>query len=151
MLAGGGDSVDNLPLCRRMQEMTYAILKFLHLMTAIFSIAGFILRGFWMLTDSPMRQKTIVRVLPHVNDSILLLSGIGLIWALKLSVAGQAWLLTKLLAVVVYIGLGMVALRFGRTRPIRAIAFVMALATFAYAAGVALGKSPLSWLAVAFT
>jgi uncharacterized membrane protein SirB2 len=128
----------------------YAALKLIHTTAAILSIAGFTLRGFWMLRDSPLLQQKPVRIVPHVNDTIFLLSGIGLIHVLALPVLEQPWLLVKLLAVVVYIGLGMIALRFGRTKSSRAIAFVLALATFTYAGGVALGKSPLSWLAIAF-
>ena len=128
----------------------YSALKLIHTASAVLSVAGFTLRGIWMLQDSPLLQKKSVRVVPHVNDTIFLLSGIGLIRTLHLSVPSQSWLVIKLLAVVVYIALGMVALRFGKTMPVRAIAFVLALATFAYAAGVALGKSPLSWLAIAF-
>jgi hypothetical protein len=44
----------------------------------------------------------------------------------------------------------MVAMRFGRTRAVRAVAYVAALSTFAYIVGVALSKSLLSWLAIAF-
>ena len=129
----------------------YAALKLIHVTTAFLSITGFTLRGVWMLRDSPLLQKKAVRIAPHVNDTLFLLSGIALIWLLALPVAGQPWLLAKFVALLFYIGFGMVAMRFGKTRAVRAIAYFTALATFAYIVGVALSKSLLSWLAIAFS
>ena len=129
----------------------YAALKLIHVATACLSIAGFTLRGVWMLRDSPLLRRKVVRVAPHINDTVFLLSGVALIWLLSLPVLSQPWLLAKFVALLFYIGLGMVALRFGKTRAVRAIAYVAALATFAYIAGVALSKSLLSWLAIAFS
>ena len=127
----------------------YATLKLVHVSTALLSIAGFSLRGiFWMLRKSPMLRNKAVRVVPHVLDTVFLFSGVALVRVLALPVATQPWLMAKLLALLVYIWLGFVALRFGRTPAKRAIAFVAALATFAYIAGVALSKSMLSWVAL---
>jgi len=58
-----------------------------------------------------------------------------------------AWLLAKFTGLFVYILLGMVALKRGRTRQIRLIAFISAIAVFIYIIGVAVAKSPFSWLA----
>ena len=127
----------------------YSVLKLVDVSAAVASIAGFVLRGLWMLRGSALLEQRLVRILPHVVDTILLLSGIALVWLMRLQVTEQPWLMTKLVAVVVYIGLGMVALRRGRTLAIRAVAFSLALATFAYIAGLALSKSLFSWLAVA--
>lgn len=129
----------------------YAALKLIHVTTAFLSIAGFTLRGVWMLRDSPLLQKKAVRIAPHVNDTVFLLSGFSLLWLLALPVTGQPWLLAKFVALFFYIGFGMVAMRFGKTRAVRTIAYFAALATFAYVVGVALSKSLLSWLAIAFS
>jgi len=125
----------------------YSTLKLIHVSAAILTISGFILRGIWMLVDSPNLQRRIVRIAPHIIDTVFLLSGIGLIWTLHLPVLNQPWLLTKFVALVVYILLGTVALKRGKTRSIRITALVMALMTFAYIGGVALTKSMSSWLA----
>jgi uncharacterized membrane protein SirB2 len=129
----------------------YAALKLIHVTTAILSIAGFTLRGAWMLQASPLLQLKIVRIAPHVIDTVFLLSGVALIWLLALPVMSQPWLLAKFAALLFYIGFGMVAMRFGKTRAVRAIAYFAALATFAYIVGVALSKSLLSWLAIALS
>ena len=124
----------------------YATLKLIHICAAILTISGFVLRGFWMLRESPYLNKPVVRIAPHVIDSAFLLTGIALIWTLHLPVLSQPWLLAKLGALVLYVLLGMVALRRGRSRKIRTTAFVLALATFSYIVGVALNKSMASWL-----
>ena len=129
----------------------YSTLKIIHVSAAILTISGFILRGMWMMSGSPLLQRRIVRVSPHVVDTILLLSGIALTQTLSLPVLKQPWLLAKLAALLVYIVLGMIALRHGKTREIRTTAFLLALATFAYIAGVALSKSLTSWLAFFLT
>jgi len=129
----------------------YSTLKIIHISAAVLTISGFILRGMWMMSGSPLLQRRIVRVSPHVIDTILLLSGIALIQSLNLPVMRQPWLLAKLAALLVYIVLGMIALRRGKSREIRTTAFLLALATFAYIAGVALSKSLTSWLAFFLT
>lgn len=126
----------------------YAILKLLHITAAALSISGFTLRCYWMLRDSGWLERTIVKVLPHLVDTVLLASGVGLIFVLRLPVLDQPWLLAKLAAILAYILLGTVALKRGRTRAMRSTAMVLALATFAYVVGVALSKSASSWLAM---
>ena len=124
----------------------YLLLKAAHSAVALLTISGFILRGYWMLSDSPKLKHRLTRIVPHVFDPVLLAFGLALIFEMNLNVMQHGWLLSKFAGLVVYIGLGMVALRFGRTLQIRLLAFVGALAAFAYISGVALSKSPTSWL-----
>lgn len=123
-------------------------LKLIHVGSAILTICGFVLRGYWMLSGSPNLRVRFVRVAPHVIDTVFLLSGIGLIVALNLPVLSQDWLLMKFVALVIYIVLGAIALGRGKTLGVRSTAFVLALMTFAYIVGVALSKSTLSWFAL---
>lgn len=125
----------------------YSTLKFIHVGTAILTISGFALRGYWMLSKSTNLHRRLVRIAPHVIDTVFLLSGVGLILSLRLQVLDHPWLLTKLILLVVYVLLGTVALKRGKTANIRASAFLLALATFAYIVGVALNKSVWSWFA----
>ena len=124
----------------------YIALKLAHITAAILTISGFALRGFWMLTDSANLDRRIVKIAPHIVDSVFLLSGIGLIWILRLPVMSQPWLMAKLLALVLYVLLGTVALRRGKTKRTRTIALLLAILTFAYIAGAAMNKSVGSWL-----
>lgn len=126
----------------------YETLKLIHISAAILTISGFVLRACWMFSESPKLQLKVVRIAPHIVDTVFLLSGIGLIVTLKLPVLTQDWLLMKFVALVAYIVFGAIALGRGKTLRSRTIAFVLALATFAYIAGVALNKSTASWLAM---
>jgi uncharacterized membrane protein SirB2 len=126
--------------------MLYLILKYAHVAAAVTTISGFMLRGYWMLIDSNKLQHPVTRIAPHIIDTVFLLAGIGLIWLLHLEPLKQPWLLAKFTGLIVYVLLGTVAIRRGPTKQIRTIALAGAVAVFAYMAGVALTRSPLSWL-----
>lgn len=127
--------------------MTYLTVKSLHLIAITLSIAGFALRGYWMMSQSDRLQLRAVRITPHIVDTVLLLSGIALVYMLRLEVVSQPWLLAKFVGLAIYIVLGTIALKRGSTLAIRSVAFVAALIAFAYIVGAALLKSPTSWLA----
>lgn len=126
--------------------MLYWMTKSLHMITAIATISGFMLRGYWMMTESDRLQLPITRIAPHVIDTLFLLSGIALVFMMHLNAFTQPWLLAKFAGLIVYIVLGTIALKRGATRQIRVVAFVAALAVFGYIVGVATTKSPASWL-----
>jgi uncharacterized membrane protein SirB2 len=109
-----------------------------HLASAMLSLGGFVTRGVWMLRTSPRLRAPLTRVLPHVIDTLLLFSGLWLAFRLRLSPLQHPWFAAKLVAVAVYIGFGMLALRHGRTKRVRATAFVVALMIFLYILSVAL-------------
>lgn len=126
--------------------MLYLILKYAHMVAAVTSISGFVLRGYWMLVDSKKLQQPVARIAPHIIDTVFFLAGIGLIWLLHLEPLKQPWLIAKFTGLIVYVLLGTIAIRRGPTKQIRTIALVGAVAVFAYIVGVALTRSPLSWL-----
>jgi uncharacterized membrane protein SirB2 len=117
-------------------------LKLTHVSCAFLSIAGFSLRGYWMATDNPLLRRRAVKVLPHLVDTVLLVSAIALLAAMRLSPLAAPWLMVKIAALLLYIGLGMVALRFGRTKQARISAWLLALLTTSYLVSVAYSKSP---------
>lgn len=125
----------------------YLMIKNIHLLMIALSIAGFVFRGILMTINSPLLQAKLVRILPHVIDTALLVSGIWLATLLSQYPFTDGWLTAKLLALIAYIGLGVVALRRGRTKAIRLTAFVAALLCFAYMAKVAMTHDPLIGLA----
>ncbi|APZ06747.1 MULTISPECIES: invasion regulator SirB2 [Kosakonia] len=95
----------------------FNILITLHLTSVALTISLFTLRYWWRWSNNPRFQARWVRVLPHIVDSVLLLSGVGLIALtgyLPFTVKG-AWLTEKLFGVIIYIVLGFIAL--GRHRP----------------------------------
>jgi uncharacterized membrane protein SirB2 len=115
------------------------ILK-IHMLTVLLSISGFIFRGFLLFSGSSMRNKKWIKIAPHVNDTILLISAITLIFQRSLFPTEQPWLMAKIIGLLVYIGLGMVAFRFGKTRNQRMLAWLGAIAVFAYIYGLAVTK-----------
>jgi uncharacterized membrane protein SirB2 len=131
--------------------MTYLILKVIHVLAAAMTISGFLLRGYWMLTESDKLQYRVVRIVPHVVDTVFLLSGIAMVWMLDLNPFTQPWLIAKFTGLIAYILLGTIAIKRGGTLQIRMIALVGAVSVFAYIAGVAFTKSPFSWIAVTVT
>src|SRR5437868_5781173 len=110
--------------------MDYLLLKHFHMGCAALSGGFFFVRGQWMLAGSAMLQRRWVKTVPHIVDSLLLASAIGLaIWSHQYP--GQMpWLTAKVVALVAYILFGAVALTYGKTRALRTSAFVAALLTF---------------------
>jgi uncharacterized membrane protein SirB2 len=124
-----------------------ATLKLLHVCCAMVSIAGFTLRGYWALTDNPLRQTFLSRVIPHVVDTLLLGSAIGMLVIWGGAPLEMPWVIAKVLALLVYIGLGMMVMRIAVTRRGRLLAYLGALTTAAYILTVALSHSPWGLLA----
>ncbi|WP_153131780.1 SirB2 family protein [Dechloromonas hortensis] len=124
----------------------YLALKHLHVTCVVLSGLGFCLRGWWMLRDSPMLQQRLVRVLPHVVDTLLLGSALSMAFLSGQYPFVQGWLTAKLGGLLAYIVLGAMALKRGRTKAIRARYFVLALLAYGYIVSVALSRNPLPWL-----
>jgi len=122
-------------------------LKTIHVTFAALSFAGFFIRGIWMLRDSPLLRQRWVKIAPQVVDTVLLVSAIALAVQLHLSPMTQPWLMAKIIALVVYIGVGLVALRIGRTKGVRTVAWLLGMVIFAYIVSVAVSKSVLGWFA----
>jgi uncharacterized membrane protein SirB2 len=110
----------------------YAALKHLHMTSAGLSIALFVLRGIWMFADSPRLQSKFARIVPHVIDTVLLASAIGLMFVIHQYPFVHGWLTAKLFGLVLYILLGVVALKRGPTKTVRGLAFFAAVAVFVW-------------------
>ena len=123
----------------------YAAIRQLHVGAAAVSLALFLLRAAWMLGSPDRLQMRWVKVVPHLVDTVLLGSALWLAW--QLGAEGiRGWLAAKVVGVLIYIAAGTVALKRGRTRGVRIVALVVALATFCYIVSVALTKSALGFL-----
>lgn len=127
--------------------MDYLALKAVHVGCVMTSYVLFMVRGVWMLRASVMLQKRWVRTLPHAVDTLLLASALALAVMSRQYPFVAGWLTTKILALLVYIGLGMVAMRFGVTRGIRMAAWLAAQIVFFYIVAVALTHNSLPWAA----
>lgn len=123
----------------------YFALKHLHMGLAGLSYSLFVLRGVWLLRDSPRLRRRWVRIVPHVNDTLLLLAGVTLAVSSRQYPFVDAWLTVKLGAVLAYIILGFMTFRFLRRRGTRLLSWVAAQAAFVYIVSVAVTHSPLPW------
>lgn len=125
--------------------MDYATLRGVHVSCVALSYAFFVVRGFWMMRGSVLLARRWVRIAPHVVDTVLLASAIALAILLHQYPFAQAWLTAKLAGLLLYIGLGTVGLKRGRTLRVRIAAWLAAQAVFVYIVAVALTRRPLPW------
>jgi len=122
-----------------------ALIKSIHVTSVALSYSLFFLRGVWMLRDSRSLQQRWVKFAPHTVDSVLLASAIALAWQLGISPLEAPWLAAKIVALLAYIVIGSVALKRGKTRRIRIIAWLTAQAVFIYIVSVAVTHNPAPW------
>jgi uncharacterized membrane protein SirB2 len=128
--------------------MDYAAWKLLHQSAVALSITGFVARGLGSFTQAAWVRQRVARTAPHVVDTLLLLSALVMAWALRLTPGNAPWLMAKIAGLLLYIGLGLLALRPGRPLALRIAAWVAALAVFGWIVSVALTKQPLGLLAL---
>ena len=121
----------------------YLLLRHAHIGCAILTIALFVLRGGMMLAESPWQRNVVLRYLPHVVDTVLLTSALMLTTVIHQYPFSTGWVTMKIVLLVVYIVLGSIALKRGRTKSIRVAALVAALATIGFLVTVARAHHPL--------
>ena len=118
----------------------YLLIRQLHILTAALSVTLFTIR-FLLLVRSPTWQPNRwLKVLPHVNDSLLLIFAILLCIIIQQAPLITPWLSEKVAAVILYILAGMFALKWSKTRLSKIIWFIIAIFMFAYAANIAINK-----------
>ena len=121
----------------------YLVLRNAHIACAALTITLFVLRGALMLSNSPWQQNVVLRYLPHAVDTVLLTTALMLIAVIHQYPFAAGWLTAKVVLLVVYIVLGSIALKRGRTKRIRIVALVAALLTVAFLVTVARAHHPL--------
>lgn len=125
----------------------YLTVKYVHVISAALSLTGFFLRGILMMRGSPLLGALWIRVVPHINDTVLLVAALSLA-----AMSGQypfvvGWVTAKVLGVIAYIILGALALRDASTRRMQIICWFASLAVFGWIVSVALTRQPLGFLA----
>ncbi|MBS0381296.1 MAG: SirB2 family protein [Proteobacteria bacterium] len=115
----------------------YLQILWTHIGCVIASGSLFFTRGCMMLAGLPLANHRLLRKLSVAIDSLLLLAAIVLTTIIHQYPFVQAWLTVKVVLLVVYIVLGVFALRRGRTRAIRATCFGAALVVFLFIVSVA--------------
>ncbi len=121
----------------------YLALRHAHITLAACSVALFALRGLLMLTGSSRVNAPWLKFPSYAIDTLLLTAALILMTVIHQYPYQSAWLTVKVGLLVVYIVLGSLALRPGRSRGFRAAAFVAALVTIGGVVSVALTHHPL--------
>lgn len=131
--------------------MLYLAIKHLHIICVALSITGFCLRGFLHLQKSALAQRLIgrrwLRVVPHINDTILLAAALALTILIGQYPFLDAWLTAKVFGLIAYIILGALTLDARRSPRVRMGTGLAAVAVFGWIVTVALAKDPLGFLA----
>ncbi|MBR9882409.1 MAG: SirB2 family protein [Oceanospirillales bacterium] len=122
--------------------MLYTALKHIHLTTVALTITLFLLRSALMLWHPKALNWRWLRIVPHIVDSILLVSAIGLMLVIHQYPLVNHWLTAKVMGVLIYILLGTIALKRGRTKRTRVLAMFGALLSLGYLIAVARTHSP---------
>jgi uncharacterized membrane protein SirB2 len=127
--------------------VNYLDVKLVHESAVALSLTGFFVRGAASLAGAQWLRTRLAKTLPHVVDSVLLLSALALAWTVGLTPMNSPWLLAKICGLVVYVGLGIVALSPRASKAFRAVAWAAALATAGWIVCVAITKNPLGYFA----
>ncbi|MEM7194287.1 MAG: SirB2 family protein [Pseudomonadota bacterium] len=124
------------------------LIKTVHVTCAYLIGLGFLIRGVLAVTQSRLLDARVAKTLPHIIDSFLLISGITLMVTTSLWPTNNPWLWAKWLALLVYIGFGLLMLRWGHSNFHRWTGFVGGFLVYLYIVGAAHSKSIVSIFAV---
>ncbi len=124
----------------------YLQIKWVHVAAVIASGALFLLRGIAVQFGAQWAMAAPLRWLSYTIDTTLLTAALMLVTIVHQYPFVHAWLTTKVVLLIAYIGLGTFALKRGRTPRVRSICFFAALATYAFIASVAVEHHPLGAL-----
>jgi uncharacterized membrane protein SirB2 len=120
------------------------MIKLVHLTCVVLSLVSFVARVVIAETQPSLLKKKSFKIVPHLIDTVLLVSGIGLVFEGQWLEKDFIWLIAKLIAVFGYIGFGVLAMRV--RGPVRWLALVAAMSCFVYIGIVAVTKNPWFFL-----
>jgi len=118
----------------------YTTIKIVHASSAFISIVGFFIRGIFMIKKSNLLNTKVSKIAPHIIDTILLASAITLAVMSSQYPITHNWLSAKILGLLIYIGLGLWAFRFGKTPQQKITAWFFALIVFSFIVFFAITK-----------
>lgn len=118
------------------------VIRYVHVGCAALTLLFFTGRGIAMLRSPEITRRKWVRRTAEGIDTLLLFTGIALIYLTSQNPWQDAWLAAKMSALLGYILLGMVAFHWAKALPLRMAAWAGALVVFAYMVAVALTRNP---------
>ena len=129
----------------------YSEIKWVHISCVLLSGSLFFLRGLFMLNRSPLANDRHLSRLSYGIDTVLLVAAVLLTVIIHQYPLVQGWLTAKVLLLVVYIVLGVFALRLGKSQRSRKAFLVAALLVYGFIISVAVTHSPRGVLALPST
>lgn len=123
----------------------YIALKHLHLTFVVISLLIFFVRGVFLFINSPLLTKKIMKIAPHIINTIMLVSGVVLAVNLGMKPGEHPWIMAKIIGLIVFIVVGVGAFKV-RNRLLQKILWIDALVVFGYIVSVAITKNPMGFL-----
>ena len=126
------------------------MLLYIHVSTVVFSFALFNIRAYGLAMDTGWKKSRLLRILPHVNDSILLFSALGMCFQINQYPFVNAWLSVKVIFLLVYIVLGLLFMRRAKSNTQRWYLYILAMSCYGFIVSVAIMHQPLGFVAILF-
>ncbi|MCP4320266.1 MAG: SirB2 family protein [Psychromonas sp.] len=126
--------------------MDYLLIKHLHITMAYLSISLFIFRSILSIRSSTLLQHKLLKILPHIIDTLLLSCAILLMITIQQYPFVNSWLTAKLIALLTYIVVGTIAIKRGKTAVIRFWATIISVVIFSYIVAVAKAHNAMFWV-----
>lgn len=124
----------------------YTGIKLTHMACVALSGSLFAVRALWVVVSRRGLWRAL-RVIPHVIDTLLLVSGLTLAFLIhQYPFVNSLWLSAKVIGLVIYIALGVMVFRGAQGRLGRALNGFAALLVFAYIISVAVSKQPAGFV-----
>jgi len=124
----------------------YPQIKLIHIIAVLASGGLFLLRGLALNVGAQWSMAAPLRYLSYTIDTVLLTAALMLATILHQYPFVHAWLTVKVVLLVVYIVLGTIALKRGRTPRARWLAYCAALLVYGFIITVARAHHPLGAL-----
>lgn len=119
----------------------YMAFKHLHLTMVAITILLFLIRAVMLLAWPKGLQKKLFKILPHVVDTLLILSAVGLLVAMQMNPLHVGWVLAKIVGLLLYIAFAVYAFKKANSLGEKILGLALAGTALIYIAKVALARS----------
>lgn len=124
----------------------YEMAKHLHVTAVVVSVLLFSVRFALSIMEHQARNNKLLKVIPHIVDTILLGSAIWLVFLSPMTQV-DGWIASKVIGVVLYIVSGFYALKWAKSKRSQILGFISAIVWITVTMGVAFSKQAFSFLA----
>jgi len=122
--------------------MMLEIIKPVHVGCALLTLCFFAWRGVMQFRDPAFTGRLWVRRTAESVDTLLFVTGVTLVWMTGQLPWQEMWLAAKLVALLGYILLGMVAFHWSNSRAVKMVSWIAAMVTYVFMVSVALSRNP---------